>query len=85
MRIRGRREMGKPLGLMDGVVRPLSAVRYVDRFVGPDVRVAEEIGGRDHDVTEHGDVVNGSEPNLRSLGVVRRFVTVSGEEKTKWK
>ena len=65
--------------MMHGIVRPLRVVGDVDRFVRPDVRVTEKIAGRDYDVTERGDAFNGSEPILRSLGVVRRFVTVSME------
>lgn len=71
--------MREPWGLMHGVVRSMSAVGRVDRFAGPDVGVAEKIARRDHDVTEAGDVVNGSELILRSLGVIRRFVMVSKE------
>lgn len=50
-----------PLGLKCGVVRPLGVVGFrVHRFVGSDVRITEEIAGRDDDVTECGDVVNGA-------------------------
>lgn len=71
--------MREPQGLIQGIVRPLNAVRDVDGFVGPDVRVAEEIARGNDDVTERGAVINRSEPIFRSLGVVRRFVTVSME------
>lgn len=63
--------------MVRGVVRSLSVERvHVNRLIGSDVRVAEKIAWRDHDVTEHGDIVNGPEAILRSLGVVRRFATV---------
>jgi hypothetical protein len=57
----------------------LSVERYVDRFVGPDVRVTEKIARRDHDIAEDGVVIDGSESIFRPLGIVRRFVTVSME------
>ena len=57
-----------------GVVCSLSVVRLgVHGLVGSNVRVAEKIAGRDDDVTERGDSVNGSQAILRPLGVVRRF------------
>lgn len=49
----------------------------VDGPVGPDVRVADKIAGRNDDITERWDVVNGSKTVLRSLGVVRREVPFS--------
>jgi hypothetical protein len=64
---------------MQGVVRPLSVVWHLDGFVGSNVRIAQKIAGRHDNVTERRDVVNGSKAVLRSLGVVRRFVTVSME------
>ena len=71
-------------GLVHGSVRPLSVVRLrVDRLIGSDVRVAEKISRRDHDVAERGDVVNGSEVILRPLGVVRRFRAVSDGKREK--
>jgi len=49
------------LGLMCRVVRPLGVVGFrVYGFVGSDIRITEEIAGRDDDVTECGDVVGGS-------------------------
>lgn len=71
--------MKEPRGLIHGVVRPLSDVRCVCGFVGSDVRVAEKITRRHDDITERGDIIDCSEPILRPLGVVRRFVTVSTE------
>lgn len=67
-------------GLIYRAVHPLSVVRLgVNRLIGSDVRVAEKVAGRDDDVAERGYIVNGSEAILRSLGVVRRFGTVSDE------
>ena len=69
--------MRGPWGRIHRAERLLGVVRLrVDRLVGSDVRVAEKITGGDYDITERGDVVNGSEAILRSLGVVRRFGTV---------
>lgn len=59
--------------LMHVIVRPLSVWRCLDGFIRPDIRVAEEVTRRDDDITEDGDVVDGSEAILRSLGEVRRF------------
>jgi len=53
--------MRGPLGLICGIVRPLGVVGFrVHRFVGSDIRITEEIAGRDDDVTEYRDVVDGS-------------------------
>lgn len=52
--------MKGPRGLMGGIVRSLGIVGYFDRLVGSDVRVTEEIAGRHDDVTEDGDVIDGS-------------------------
>ena len=53
--------MRGPLGLICGVVWPLGVVGFrVHRFVGSDVRITEEIAGGNDDVTECGDVVDGS-------------------------
>jgi hypothetical protein len=69
-------------GLVDGVVRSVGGVGLcVDGLVGPDVRVAEKIAGRDGDVMERGDIVNSSQVILRSLGEIRRFATVSGAKR----
>ena len=74
--------MRGPWDLVHGAERSLGVVRLgVNRLIGSDVRVAEKIAGGDYDVTERGDVVNGSEAILRSLGVVRRFATVSNGER----
>lgn len=63
------------------VVCPLGVVRVgIDGLVGSDVGVAEEVAKGDDDVTERGDVVNGSEAVLRPLGIVRRFGQVSDGE-----
>lgn len=51
----------------------------VDGSVGPDVRVAEKIAGRNDNITERWDVVNSSKTVLRSLGVVCRFFAMSME------
>jgi hypothetical protein len=60
-------------GLVDGVVRSVGGVGLcVGRLVGPDVRVAEKIAGRDGDVMERGDIVNSSQVILRSLSEIRR-------------
>ena len=77
--------MRGPWDLIHGAEGPLSVVRFgVKRLIRPDVRVAEKIAGGDYDVTERGHVVNGSKAILRSLGVVRRFATVSnGKRKGK--
>ena len=70
--------MRGPWDLVHGAERPLSVVRLgINRLIRSDVRVAEKIAGGHDDVTERGHVVNGSEAILRSLGVVRRFETVS--------
>ena len=70
--------MKGPWGLIQGVVCPLGVVWLgINRFVRSDVRVAEKISGRDHDVAECRDVIDGSEVILRSLCVVRGFTTVS--------
>lgn len=63
--------------LMQGIVWPLGVMGCVDGPVGPDVRVAEKIAGRNDDITERWDVVNGSKTVLRSLGVVRREMPFS--------
>ena len=69
-------------GLVDGVVRSVGGVGLcVDGLVGPDVRVAEKIAGRDGDVIERGDIVNSSQVILRSLSEIRRFATVSGAKR----
>lgn len=69
--------MRGPWGRIHGAERLLGTVGVrIDRLIGSDVRVAEKIAGGDYDITERGDVVNGSEAILRSLGVVRRFGTV---------
>lgn len=65
-------------GLMHGVICPL-VVRHVDRFVGPNIRITDKICRRDRDASELRDVINCSEPILRPLGVVGRFVMVSTE------
>jgi hypothetical protein len=45
---------------MDGIVLSLGIVGNFDGLVGSDVRIAEKIAGRHDDVTEDGDVVDGS-------------------------
>ena len=66
-------------GLMHRIVCPPGVVWRVDRFVGPYVCIAEKIAWRNNDVTECRDIINGPEAVFRPLGVVRRFVVVSGE------
>jgi len=70
--------MWRPWALIHGVVWPLSVVGLsVNRLVGSNVCVAEEIAGWNDDATERGEVIDGSEAILRSLGVVRRQVPLS--------